>query len=254
MATFGEITYMILDLLKERSDDSFFTEEHALFLAYKMRALLLERKYKATRNSSYSAMSEQNYQQICLELEPAQTLSNGCGRKWLKSTKKLPETLSISNGFAFTGHDLQGSNVTFISPERMRYVGYNKWLRNIIYAARSSDGYLYLSGNNPEFIFLERVGLSGIWSDPSEAAALSEEACNNNGICDIMSQPFPLEDSLIPSCIELVVQEIAGPRFVPSDNRNNAKDDMGEAGVAQMRTPSSAENIAKKNNEIKDKD
>ena len=61
-----------------------------------------------------------------------------------------------------------------------------------------------------------------------------------------MDSEFPLEDALIPSCIELIVQELSGARYAPDDTVNNDKDDLGRSGVAQMRTPMTAENIAKR--------
>ena len=239
MATFGEIVYMTLDLLKERSDDSFYTEEHIIFLASKMRALLLERKYKATRNSTYTQMSEANRQQICLSLEPTEILPYGCTGLWLKSTVKVPDAMSFAEPRISTVNDMLFSTITYIPAERMPYVGYNKWLKNIIYAARSTDGYLYLNSNNPQFINLENIKMSGVFRDPQEAA---KYACNEDGIsvaCDTLDQEFPLEDALIPQCIEMVVQELAGPRYAPDDNVNNDKDDL--TGIAaRTTTPSPA--------------
>ena len=43
--TYREIVYSILDLLKQSSDDSFYTEEHVLFLVSKMRATILKQTY-----------------------------------------------------------------------------------------------------------------------------------------------------------------------------------------------------------------
>ena len=177
MATFGEIVYSVLDLLKQSSDDAYYTEEHILFLAKNIRSLLLQRKYKGSRNGTFNAMSEENKQQVCLQLKPAELLPKSCGGFWLQSTAKIPELMDESWGVTCTGHDLLFTNVTFVSPERMPYVGYNSWLRNIIYASRSIDGHLYLTSSNPQFIFLEQVGLTGVFSDPEEAAKLSHEAC-----------------------------------------------------------------------------
>ena len=245
MATFSEITYMCLDLLKEHSDDSYYTEEHIIFLAKKMRALLLERKYRLTRNGTFNQMSEENKQQVCLQVAPTEMLPDGCGGKWLVSSNSIPALLPGFDAVTCTGHDLLPTNVTFISPERMHYVGYNKWLKNIIYAARGIDGRLYLHSNNPQFIYLEQVGLTGVFSDPEEAAKLSHEACMT-GVCDLMSQRFPLEASLVPSLVELVVQEIAGPRYAPEDKKNNAKDDLSDIAAASNRTARPVENTTYK--------
>ena len=235
MSTFGEIVYSVLDLMKMSSDDAYYTEEHIIFLAKKMRALLLERKYRGSRNGTFREMSEENKQQICLQLKPAELLPAGCGGNWLMSTAKIPSLMDDSTGVTCTGHDLLFTNVTFVSPERMPYVGYNKWLKNIIYASRSVDGHLYLTSPNPQFIFLEQAGLIGVFDDPEEAAKLSHEACMT-GVCDVLEQRFPLEASLVPSCIELIVQELNGSRFAPQDKRNNAKDDFGDLNVQSGNT------------------
>lgn len=233
MATFGEIVYSVLDLLKESSDDAYYTEEHIIMLAKNFRSLLLERKYKGSRNGTFNAMSEENKQQVCLQLQPADILPNGCSGFWLRSVAKIPSLMDVSDGVTCTANDLLFTNVTFISPERMPYVGYNKWLKNIIYAARSVDGHLYLTSSNPQFIFLEQAGLTGVFADPEAAAKLSHEACTNGGVCDLLEQRFPLESALVPSCIELIVHELDGSRFAPEDKRNNAKDDLGEVGLTR---------------------
>lgn len=216
---------MCLDLLKESSDDAFYTEDHVLFLVKKMRAFLLEKKYKRTRNSPFVPMSEENKQRVCFGLEPADDISVGCNGQWLKSKVKVPELMPFDGVSSCTVNDVLQSMVTFIPKERMPYVGYNKWLRNIIYATRSVDGYIYMSSSNPQFMFLEKAGITGVYADPE--AAIRANMCNGDGSCaDILDEMFPLEASLIPSCVELVVQELSGSKFMPQDTRNNAKDDF----------------------------
>lgn len=248
MATFAQIIFSVLDLMKSRSDDAYYTEEHVLFFAKKVRATLLERKYKQTRNSSFSQMSEENKQQICLQLEPATMLPEGCGGQWLRSTNAIPNLLPGFDAVTCTGHDLLPTNVTFIPAERMPYVGYNKWLKNIIYAARSIDGHLYLHGNNHQFIYLEQAGLTGVFADPEEAAKLSHEACINGGMCDLMSQKFPLEAALVTPLIELVTQELLGSKYAPEDKQNDAKDDMSDIALANKGNRA-VDNVSKQNQE-----
>ena len=52
MATYGEIVYSVLDLLKERSDDAYFTEDHVVFIVSNLRNYLLEKKYSKSRNKA----------------------------------------------------------------------------------------------------------------------------------------------------------------------------------------------------------
>ena len=58
MATYRELVYMVLDELKARSDDFYYTEDHIMFLLDKYRAFLLKQKYRIPKsvvlNSNYS--------------------------------------------------------------------------------------------------------------------------------------------------------------------------------------------------------
>ena len=241
MATFGEIIYMTLDLLKEHADDSYYTEEHIIFLASKMRALLLERKYKNSNRMSFAEMSDENIQEICLDLEPAQMLPDGCGGTWLQSIQKIPSTLTMFAPKLSVVSDLMFTGVTYIAPERMPYVGHNKWLKNIIYAARSQNGHVYLNSVNPQFIYLKEAKMTGVFADPAEAAKYSCDNGEEGDKCDILKKEFPLEEALIPSCIELVVQELIGARYAPEDKNNDAKDGLGDAAVTSQKAPTPVE-------------
>ena len=240
MATFGEITYMVLDILKERADDAYYTEEHIIFLARTFRNFLIERKYKNTRNSTWQAMSDENKQEICLDLEATELLPDGCSGSWLRSVQEIPDTLGGTDAKMYVVNNMLHSMVTFIPVERMPYVGYNKWLKNIIYAAKGADGHVYLNSNNPRFMYLKQAKMEAVFSDPEEAAALACDA-DGEGKCDILSQRFPLEEALVPSCIEMIVQELLGSRYAPEDKGNDAKDGLGEAAVTNQRAPKPAE-------------
>ena len=234
MATFGEVIYMALDLLKERADDAYYTEEHMLFLANQVRAVLLNRKYSKSRNKSFAAVSGENTQQICLTLAPAELLPGGCGGTWLRSDEEVPDTMDIYDATLATVSEMMFSPVTLIPAERMPYVGHNKWLLNIIYAAIASDNHLYLTSANSQFLFLKKVKMEAVFSDAAKAA---EYECDSDGEakCDILNAEFPLEAALIPSCIELMVQEIVGSKYVPEDKSNNAADDLTD--IRMVRRP-----------------
>ena len=245
MATFGEIVYSVLDIMKEQSDDAYFTEEHVIFLASHMRNLLLERKYKNSRNQTFTPMSDENTQEICLNLEPAEMLPAGCSGMWLHSIEEIPDTVNVSNTTLSVVSDMIQSTVTFIPPERMPYVGFNRWLKNILYASKSNDGHLYITGSNPQFMYLNKVRMSAVFSDPRKAAELSCDP-ENGGKCNILEMNFPLESALIPSCIELTVQELMGSRYAPEDKKNDAKDGLADASVTQQRHPRPVENSSYK--------
>lgn len=242
MATFGEIIYSVSDLLKLSADDSFYTEEHILFLASKMRSLLIERKYRGSRNSVYKEMPDENKQRICLNLEPAADLEDTCTGNWQRSIETIPSLVNGTGMSVYPINNLIGSNITFIPAVRMPYVGYNRWLKNILYCSKASNGHMYFHSDNPQFMLLDKIEAEGIFEDPVAAAGLSCEDNASDEPCDIMDKEFPLEDALVMSCIEMVVQELIGSRYAPEDNRNNAKDDFGGGNVGSNRTNTPAEN------------
>jgi len=244
MATYREIVYMCLDEIgKLNADDAYFTEEHIIFLADKMRALLLLRKYhNAKKYKSSTSVSDSDYQLVCFDLEKTELIPGICDTgTWLKTTEQMPKTLDIGTTTVYSTQYFLSERITFIPAERMLYVGHNKWLKNILYVAQGPDGYLYLYSNNPQFLYLageDKLQVKAVFEDADEAAALT---CDSEGnYCDVLDAEFPLEAGLISSCIELVVQELTGTRYAPQDKGNNAKDDLSEAAVTSSRAPSAA--------------
>lgn len=108
----------------------------------------------------------------------------------------------------------------------MRYVGHNKWLQNIIYASLGPDQYLYFKSSNPQYIYMKQVRMIGIFEDAETAAELQCEG--QDGACDILDTPFPLEEGLVTTLIEMATKFLSGSIYKPVDPANNASDDLSE--------------------------
>ena len=223
--TYREIAYMCLDQLKVASDDSYYTIDHILFLISKIRALLLKQTYSNIKKE----IPQSNYQTICLDLMqvPAITGEPCEGGTYLRSKEKVPSTMTIGTNIVYPIDFYQGTHITYVSRERMRYVGTNKWLKNIIYTSKGPDGYLYFKSSNPQFLYLKKVKMIGIFEDPDKAAEL-ECNDNNNQQCDILDREFPLEEGLVASVIELVIKYLSGAVYRPKDQENDANDDLSD--------------------------
>ena len=223
--TYREIAYMCLDQLKVASDDSYYTIDHILFLISKIRALLLKQTYSNIKKE----IPQSNYQTICLDLMqvPAITGEPCEGGTYLRSKEKVPSTMTIGTNIVYPIDFYQGTHITYVSRERMRYVGTNKWLKNIIYTSKGPDGYLYFKSSNPQFLYLKKVKMTGIFEDPDKAAEL-ECNSNNNLECDVLDREFPLEEGLVASVIELVIKYLSGAVYRPKDQENDANDDLSD--------------------------
>lgn len=220
--TYNEVIYMVLDELKLSSDDSFYTKDHIIFLLVKYRSFLLKQRYSDIKKQ----IPDSDYQSICLDLIEVPAISGEpCeGSSYLRSKNKVPTTMMIGNPRVYPMDFYQGE-ITYISRDRMRYIGYNKFLRNIIYCSKAPDGYLYFKSWNPQFLYLEKVRFNAIFEDAKEA---SELACpeENGAICKLEDKEFPIEDALVPVLVSLVVQELAGPRDSDKDKDNDANDNL----------------------------
>lgn len=221
MSTYRELVYMCLDQVKAISDDSTFTEDHALFLLSKYRTNILKQAYQ----NSQTAIADSNYQTLCLDMCPYKaTEADVCGQGvYLRSTERIPFTLPFGNVSVYT-NDFFGKRISYVSRERMKYVGNNKWTKNAIFATIGPDNYLYLKSANDKFLRIRKVTLTGIFEDADKA---NELACVSSGeVCDPLDRQYPLEEGLITTAIQATVRDLLGAMYRPKDNLNNANDDM----------------------------
>ena len=225
MSTYKELVYMCLDELKLYSDDALYTEEHIMFLLGKYRIFLIKQRYSDVKKQ----IPESNYQTICLDLIKVPAISGEpCeGGSYLRSKKKIPFLMKIGNPRVYPIDYYQGE-ITYVSRDRMRYVGYNKYLQNIIYASLGPDNYLYFKSFNPQFLYLEKVRMTGIFEDTLAASELQCPDENGDTVCDVLDREFPIENALIPPLIQLVVEELTKAEYKPEDKENNSDDDLSE--------------------------
>lgn len=237
MSTYRELVYLVLDELKLVSDDSTFTEDHVVFLLNRYRTFLLKQRYSDIKKQ----IPDSNYQSICMDLIQVPAISGEpCeGGTYLRSSVKVPIPMQIGSP-KVTPMDYYQGEITYVSRERMRYVGYNRFLPNIIYCSIGPDQYLYFKSFNPQYLYLEKVKFTGVFENAEKA---SELECGTSDICDILDKEFPIEDSLISPLIELVLKELAGPAWKPQDDTNNASDDL--ANLANFIRRSTKDNVQK---------
>lgn len=223
MATYRELTYLVLDEIKAISDDSTITAEHVLFLLNHYRNYILQQKIKADGAAS---LSQSNNQTICLDLEPTKLIPDEgvCSGIVLKSVQEVPSLTNQAVTHAYPINYLLGTNMSMVSKDRFKFVGHNKYMQSIIYVTLGEDNHIYCKSSNPQFQYLKQLKVSGIFGNAAKAGELS---CTEEGVrCDIMDTDFPLEGALIPSLVQAVVSELSAVMWRQSDNTNNSNDDL----------------------------
>lgn len=221
MNTFREAIYMVLDLLKLQSDDAYYTEEHIAYLLDKYRAYVLSAKKDEDLSGE---LSDSNYQIITLDLEKYMPVEE-CSQfgVYLRSTTEIPDMLDICIPKIFTINSFLG-HITFVSPERFKYVNSNKYTKNFIYVTIDRDNRLYLKSCNPQAYYLEQISLSGIFESASDMAELIAE--NSNDCKDWLDLEFPLQSDLVGLVIDYVVKVLFNSTYRPTDNNNDAHDNL----------------------------
>lgn len=225
-----DIAYACLDLAKaSTSDDSYLTIDHCIFLCKKYRAFLIKKEQEKNRGSQEVA-SEFEMQQICIDLEkvPAIDGSACTGGYYLRSTKPIPKILEGYQPKVYPIDYYQGTNISFVSRDRMRYTGSNKYLQNIIYSSLGPDLHLYLNSSNPQFLYLKKLRISAVFDDFESVTGLLCDDAGESTPCDVLDAEFPIREHLIPPLIELVVKALNGSKFQPIEVKNDAKDTLPE--------------------------
>ena len=228
----SEIIYMCLDLAKaSSSDDSYYTEEHALFLCKKYRAFLIKKEQEKNKGmEDVASVFEQ--QQICLDLEevPAIDGSACTGGYYLRSTEAIPKLLDGYQPTVYPIDYFQGTNISYVSGDRMRYVGSNPYLKNILYTSIAPDRHLYINSSNPQFMHLKKLRMTAIFEDFENVSSLLCDDAGESTACDMLDMDFPIREHLVPVLIELVVKELTAAVYRPKDNANNANDNLSDVG------------------------
>ena len=221
--TYKELVYLVLDELKLTSDDSLINENHVIFLLSKYRNFILKQRYSDIKKP----IPESNYQTICLDLQVTDNIEGvPCTGSTLKSVQQIPNLMKIGNQKVYPTDYFQGE-ITLVSRERLRYVGHNKYLKNIIYCAIGPDKYLYFKSQNPNHLYLRKVRMTGIFDDVEKASEL-QCSDNNENTCDVLDREFPLESALVPTIVELIVKELSNTIYQPQDEENDANDNLSE--------------------------
>lgn len=219
-----ELIYIVLDLCKTASDDAYFTEEHVEWLLNKNRAFILKREQERLKN----ALSDESRQTICVDLaQDTAFCGDPCSAMCLKSVQQIPNVIGQSTPDVTTLDYFQ-SNISYIPFQKMKYVNYNKFLRNIIFVAIGPDNHAYLKSSNPMFENLSRIKISGVFDDFNEANKLACDEDGNASCHDSFEAEFPMDSYLVPELVDRVLRELLSAVYRPRDSKNDASDSLSE--------------------------
>lgn len=220
--------YMVRDLLKLSSDDSYITSQHILFMLEKFRAYVLKSKYE----DDEASVPDTNKSEITVELELVSDNLGYSGIPLLRSKEPLPSDMIFDYITVRTNKLTGNPNIVYVPFSRFPYVGNNKYLKNIIYWTIDDDDYILVKSCNPLFEYLRELKIEGVFESPMKVA---ERECSCNGLeVNYDDVDFCLEDDLVQLVVQYVMNTFQNSIYKPQDEDNNTNDDL--AGTA-VRTP-----------------
>ena len=230
MSKVSELVYMVVDLVKLMSDDSTINENHVLYLLKMYRAFLLKQRYekdprKHIPESNYQtekvSFIDFNYSHLvdvcsngtCSIIDGNESCSCSTRNEDIKvSDTEVRHIMAL--GIPRLYLDKGPFNYTFtrVPMSRFEVVGNNKWLSNFIYWTIGPDDRIYIkSGTNKCAKNITEAYITAIFEECGELD---------------MEDNFPIEESLIPNLLELVVKDVLGASLRPKDRDSNASDDL----------------------------
>ena len=220
--------YMVRDLLKLSSDDSYITSQHILFMLEKFRAYVLKSKYE----DDEASVPDTNKSEITVELELVNDNLGYSGIPLLRSKEPLPSDMIFDYITVRTNKLTGNPNIVYVPFSRFPYVGNNKYLKNIIYWTIDDDDYILVKSCSPLFEYLREFKIEGVFESPMKVA---ERECSCKGLeINYDDVDFCLEDDLVQLVVQYVMNTFQNSIYKPQDEDNNTNDDL--AGTA-VRTP-----------------
>jgi len=244
MKTYREAVYLVLDSLRVFSDDSTWETDHIVAQLGKYRALLIKQRYLDRKKEIPRAF----YQRLNVTFDTSYYRGD-----IYKSEQLMPESIDnqLINTYTYVSpNGINSMNFNFITPQRFKVVGYNKWLRNEVYVCIDLDGYMYIKSPsldvlNVQPIAVDSNGQTYLTQDETATYQLvfdqltdsylvydtildnpiDADRFNGDNTLDVLDLNFPCDESLFQTIVELTIKEIATLNGLPRDLNNNANDD-----------------------------
>ncbi len=212
-----------------QSDDSRLSNRHIYNKMLTVRARLISQEAKKKQK-----VSQWNYQTIpCIEMIKVPSHQCPClpplGCDILRSKYKLPEPLTGLSGelIEWVRTIEKSIKIDYISINALNSQKGNKYTnKKLQYFIE--DGYLYISTPTK----LKVVSMRGLFEDPLEVEdfiGYCDECEDCNKCRDYMENDFPLDNDMIDTLIEMIVNEVV-ILFSQNieDSTNNTRDNLKE--------------------------
>jgi len=229
MATLNQISYDLLTIVRPHlSDDSDMDIRQIKYWINTTRALLVRQEMNKKRTIDADLI-----QNICSQLEevgPSDCCVDeiGCD-KLLRTTLEIPETIELYNKEAIlrvAGINKLKKPFSYVDYLRIPFVGNGKFNKDNIFAFLHNKRMYIYSPGNPEYRFLEKISIRGVFEDPEAAGKFNQcvgEPCYTD------ESNYPIKEWMIPMLKEMILKSnlmIQAQAEQSGDESNNSSSDI----------------------------
>lgn len=213
-------------MIRETSDDSYFTNEEIYKTLIDARALVLSRKFKKGKT-----VPDYFYMTICVPLcedvyHDCDCVPEELGCKVLKTKYEIPkvfynETRELSRVATLNGEEIAPS-----TDAKRRYRSYKKTRLDALYYTRTNNKLAIF--NSPQNR-LRAITIKAIFEDPIAASTISLCDPSGQGCIDIESIGFSTETSDNLDIYNIVLQMLNVVKQAPEDRSNDADSNLDQS-------------------------
>ena len=215
--TVNEVIFAIREKLKEYVDDTRFTDTYLVKLVDLKRALLIRQQYNQIQRS----VDNQLEQLLVLPLEEVDSSDTPEEQTEFitRSKVRIPKVIELHHRnliqrIATVGKLDKPINV--VSMRRFIYIGQDEFEVDSTYAAIDEQGYIYIKSLKNEEVNYNNISIRAIFESPLNLAKEGDT---------LDTFEYPANIHMIDTIINMIVQELANIKSLPTDNENNSSDD-----------------------------
>jgi len=204
MTTKNHIVFDLLNSARggKQSDDENISLRQVGFWVDNTRALLIRRDLEKNRSINPDMIQTLG----CVDVAPIDASECPCnpsGCTVLRTVQKIPNAIELHSKNLITrvGPALVGSIPFSLIPySRAQFAGSNKFTKKFIKAFQH-NGYIYLIGDNPLLITLEKISIDGVFENPSEVGEFTTCAGQS---CYTEDDEYPISAWMIEPLKEMI--------------------------------------------------
>lgn len=198
-----QLIYDIREKLDLYSNQDEWTDEYLGYLIDLKRCMLLRERINGNRK--FNAEAAKQLIEVPIKMKEKITGLNYV--HIAASTMHIPKLLSYDEYIRIETRELDNYNINLINDKQFQFTGYNKYIRNQIYATIDIDDVLKMKSDNGIEKNIRHVILEGIFEDIESAHNMSARYRNQS----LDEVEYPLEQRLQMLAVELVIKEDLAP-------------------------------------------